>query len=46
MRLPSLKSREVVTALKAVGFTEVRQTGSHLTLMNSRSKKMVTVPNT
>lgn len=44
MRLPALKSREVVIALKAIGFKEARQTGSHLTLTNPTNKRIVMAP--
>ena len=42
--LPSLKSTQVVRALKSAGFTEHRQKGSHLILYNQKTKKRVTVP--
>lgn len=41
-KLPALKSREVVSALKQAGFYEVRQRGSHLQL--KRGNLLVTVP--
>jgi len=42
--LPALTSRKVVKALKKVGFTEDRQKGSHLVLINSTTNKRVVVP--
>lgn len=44
MRLPALKSREVIRALMRVGFEEARQTGSHLILVNKIAKKIIPVP--
>lgn len=44
MRLPRLRSRQVIKALKRGGFYEVRQTGSHLVLVNERIKKIIPVP--
>lgn len=44
MRLPILKSQEVVRILKRIGFTEVRKTGSHLILVNRELKKIIPVP--
>ena len=43
-KIPIVKPIKVVKALKRVGFIEVRQTGSHLFLLNSRTKKIVPVP--
>jgi len=43
-RLPSLKSIEVVRALKKAGFVENRQTGSHLVLDKPNRPLIVTVP--
>jgi len=43
-RLPQITSREMVRFLKARGFVEDRQSGSHLTLWNESSKCTVTVP--
>ncbi|MGD8623769.1 MAG: type II toxin-antitoxin system HicA family toxin [Anaerolineae bacterium] len=41
-KLPTLKAREVVSALKRAGFYEARQRGSHLQL--KRGNLLVTVP--
>lgn len=40
--LPTLKSRQVITALERAGFVRVRQKGSHLRLR--RGNLSVTVP--
>ncbi len=42
-RMPSVTAREIVRFLKAQGFTEERQTGSHLTLVHA-DRGSVTVP--
>ena len=44
MRLPMVKPRELIRALKKIGFKEVRQTGSHLILLNPVAKKIIPVP--
>ncbi|RJQ31976.1 type II toxin-antitoxin system HicA family toxin [Candidatus Parcubacteria bacterium] len=44
MKLPSLKHRKVIVVLKKLGFEEVRQTGSHLILVNQETKKIISVP--
>jgi predicted RNA binding protein YcfA (HicA-like mRNA interferase family) len=43
-RLPQITARELVRFLKAQGFEEDRQRGSHLTLWHSERKVSVTVP--
>jgi predicted RNA binding protein YcfA (HicA-like mRNA interferase family) len=43
-RMPQVSARELVRFLKAQGFTEDRQSGSHLTLRHAISRAMVTVP--
>ncbi len=43
-RLPALKGREVVKALKRAGFEERHVSGSHVILKNPITKKMVVVP--
>jgi len=43
-RLPQLTSRELLSFLKAQGFIEDRQKGSHLTLKNTESGRTVTIP--
>ena len=42
--LPSLTARQVVRALKRAGFTEDRQRGSHLILVNAATKSRTVVP--
>lgn len=44
-RLPSLSAREVLKALSRAGFEEKRQSGSHIILEHTRSKRPVVVPN-
>lgn len=44
MRLPALKPRKLIRALKRTGFEEVRQTGSHLVLAQRAKGIIVTVP--
>lgn len=44
MRLPSLKPRDVVRALKTVGFEEQRQTGSHLIMIHRAKRRIIPVP--
>ena len=41
-KLPILKPKEIVNALKRIGFIEVRQRGSHLQL--KKGNLLVTVP--
>jgi predicted RNA binding protein YcfA (HicA-like mRNA interferase family) len=42
--VPILRPKEVVRALKKLGFAEQRQSGSHLTLVRAKDKVMVVVP--
>ena len=43
-RMPQVTARELIRFLKARGFEEERQSGSHLTLYHPGKKVMVTVP--
>jgi predicted RNA binding protein YcfA (HicA-like mRNA interferase family) len=43
-RLPSLKPRQVVTALERCGFTVIRIAGSHYQMFNERTRRHTTVP--
>ena len=43
-RLPTIRAAELVKFLKAHGYTEDRQRGSHLILRHSVLKKSVAVP--
>ena len=43
-RIPSLKSRQIVTALERCGFVVIRITGSHYQLFNERTRRHTTVP--
>ena len=47
MKLPVLSGREVIKALKKIGFEEKRQKGSHIILAKEtdEGKKGVVVPN-
>lgn len=42
-RLPLLSGREVIKALRKIGYREIRQRGSHIRL-SCHGKKSVTVP--
>jgi len=44
MRMPQVTARDLVRFLKANGFVEYRQSGSHLTLWNAERRISVTVP--
>jgi predicted RNA binding protein YcfA (HicA-like mRNA interferase family) len=43
-RMPQVTARELIAFLKARGFAEDRQAGSHLTLWNEKNRLSVTVP--
>lgn len=43
-RLPALRPRDVIGALKRDGFVEHHQKGSHLYLVHSRTARMTCVP--
>jgi predicted RNA binding protein YcfA (HicA-like mRNA interferase family) len=43
-RLPSLKSRQIVSALERCGFTVIRITGGHYQLFNERTRRHTSVP--
>jgi predicted RNA binding protein YcfA (HicA-like mRNA interferase family) len=43
-RMPQVKAHEIVRFLKARGFVEDRQTGSHLVLWHEGPKTSVTIP--
>lgn len=42
--LPALNARQVIKTLKKLGFTEDRQTGSHLILINLTTNRRTVVP--
>ena len=44
MRLPPLRSKDVIKVLKKLGYIEKRQTGSHKIFLNPLKKKIITVP--
>ena len=41
---PRLNSKQVISQLKNAGFVEVSQSGSHLKLFNSETRKTAIVP--
>ncbi|MEM7312433.1 MAG: type II toxin-antitoxin system HicA family toxin [Planctomycetota bacterium] len=43
-RLPAVSSRVLIKALKSAGFVPIRQSGSHRTLHNPSTNRIVTVP--
>lgn len=43
-QLPALNAKQVIRALKRLGFLEDRQKGSHLILIHPRTKRRVVVP--
>jgi predicted RNA binding protein YcfA (HicA-like mRNA interferase family) len=43
-RLPSLKPRQIVSALEHCGFTVIRITGGHYQLFNEQTRRHTTVP--
>lgn len=43
-RLPSLTAKQVIKALKNLGFYEDRQKGSHLVLINPATKRRIVIP--
>jgi predicted RNA binding protein YcfA (HicA-like mRNA interferase family) len=43
-RLPQIKPRQAVAALKRAGFVEHHQKGSHLYLWNAATHRMTSVP--
>lgn len=44
MKLPALNAKKVVRALGKAGLKELRQTGSHLVLVNAERTRIVVVP--
>jgi predicted RNA binding protein YcfA (HicA-like mRNA interferase family) len=43
-RLPGVRPQELIRALEKGGFEFIRQKGSHVTLDNSMTERMVVVP--
>lgn len=43
-KIPSLTARKIIQALKKAGFVEDRQKGSHLILINPKTKARVVIP--
>lgn len=44
MKLPSLKSKDVIKVLRKLGYIEKRQTGSHKIFLNPSKRKIIPVP--
>ena len=44
-KLPVVSAREVIKALTRLGFSVVRQSGSHIHLWHDEKRALVTVPN-
>jgi predicted RNA binding protein YcfA (HicA-like mRNA interferase family) len=44
-KIPLLSAREIIKILADFGFKPVRQTGSHIHLLNPENRRLVTVPN-
>lgn len=42
--MATFKPQEIISILKKLGFNQKRQTGSHLIMYNSESKKIIPVP--
>jgi predicted RNA binding protein YcfA (HicA-like mRNA interferase family) len=43
-KIPIVTAKELIRALKRAGFSKDRQKGSHLTLINLKTDKTVTIP--
>ena len=43
-KIPIVTAKKLIRALKHAGFSKDRQKGSHLTLINSKTNKTVTIP--
>lgn len=43
-KLPVIRPRELVRALKKLGFLEKRQKGSHLIMVHEGKKKQIVIP--
>src|SRR3989338_5174174 len=43
-QLPSLKARDVIRALRILGFEKHRQRGGHLVLLNRATQRRTTIP--
>jgi predicted RNA binding protein YcfA (HicA-like mRNA interferase family) len=43
-KIPVITAKELIRALKRAGFSEDRQKGSHVTLINSETNKTITIP--
>lgn len=43
-RLPVIRPRELIRALRKLGFSELRQKGSHLIMVHEARGKQITIP--
>jgi len=43
-KIPIVTAKELIRALKRAGFSKDRQKGSHLTLINPKTNKTITIP--
>ncbi|MBI2463829.1 type II toxin-antitoxin system HicA family toxin [Candidatus Peregrinibacteria bacterium] len=43
-KLPVIRPRELVRAIKKLGFLEKRQKGSHLIMIHEQKNKQITIP--
>ena len=43
-KIPVITAKKLVKAMKRAGFIEDRQKGSHLTLINHNTSKIITIP--
>jgi len=43
-KIPIVTAKELTRVLKRAGFSKDRQKGSHLTLINTKTNKTITVP--
>jgi predicted RNA binding protein YcfA (HicA-like mRNA interferase family) len=44
MKLPSLKSKDVIKVLKKLGYFKIRQTSGHEIFYHSAKKKIIPIP--
>ncbi len=44
-KIPLLSALEIIKILTILGFQPIRQTGSHIHLLNPETRRLVTVPN-
>jgi predicted RNA binding protein YcfA (HicA-like mRNA interferase family) len=44
-KIPLLSALEIIKILTIFGFKPVRQTGSHIHILHSKTRRLVTIPN-